>query len=161
MLTAEELLAGSELTYTVAIPTTLLTPGGQPGNGSAEQTVRLRPLTIRDLQLATRAAKENDTLVATIMVQQALVEPALAIAQVATLPAGLVQFLLQEVNRISGITTSQEQMNQALEAPLAKAAFLLAKAFGWTPQEVNNLTLGQVLLHLQMLKQQGKQVTGN
>ena len=45
-------------------------------------------------------------------------------------------------------------MNQALEAPLAKAAFILAKEFGWTPQAVNDLTLGQVLLHLQMLKQQ-------
>lgn len=154
MLTAEELLAGSELSYTVEIPPALLAP--EPNQGNGQRTVRLRPLTIRDLQLATRAAKENDTLVAAIMVQQALVEPTLTIAQVATLPAGLVQFLLQQVNRISGITTSQEQMNQALEAPLAKAAFLLAKAFGWTPQEVNNLTLGQVLLHLQMLKQQGK-----
>lgn len=158
MLTAEELLAGSTLSYTVAIPPSLLADTGQSNtgqsnNGATEQTVRLRPLTIRDLQLATRAAKENDTLVATIMVQQALVEPMLTIAQVAALPAGLVQFLLQHVNRLSGITASQEQMNQALEAPLAKAAFLLAKEFGWTPQEVNNLTLGQVLLHLQMLKQ--------
>lgn len=155
MLTAEELLAGSELSYTVEIPPALLAPLS-PTQGTSKHTVRLRPLTIRDLQLATRAAKENDTLVATIMVQQALVEPPLTIAQVATLPAGLVQFLLQQVNRISGITTSQEQMNQALAAPLAKAAFLLAQAFGWTPQEVNNLTLGQVLLHLQMLNQQGK-----
>ena len=153
MLTAEELLAGSTLSYTVAIPSSLLAPNGQPSNGATEQTVRLRPLTIRDLQLATRAAKENDTLVATIMVQQALVEPTLTIAQVAALPAGLVQFLLHHVNRLSGITTNQEQMNQALEAPLTKAAFILAKEFGWTPQEVNNLTLGQVLLHLQMLKQ--------
>lgn len=153
MLTAEELLAGSTLSYTVAIPPPLLAPHGQASNGATEQTVRLRPLTIRDLQLATRAAKENDTLVAAIMVQQALVEPTLTIAQVAALPAGLVQFLLHHVNRLSGITTSQEQMNQALDAPLAKAAFILAKEFGWTPQEVNNLTLGQVLLHLQMLKQ--------
>jgi len=154
MLTADELLAGSALSYTVAVPPTLLAPNGQPNNGATEPTVCLRPLTIRDLQLATRAAKENDTLVATIMVQQALVEPVLTIAQVAALPAGLVQFLLHHVNRLSGITTSQEQMNQALDAPLAKAAFILAKEFGWTPQEVNNLTLGQVLLHLQMLKQQ-------
>lgn len=155
MLTAEELLAGSELSYTVAIPSELLAPTGNQRQINGERTVCLRPLTIRDLQLATRAAKENDTLVAAIMVQQALVEPTMTIAQVAALPAGLVQFLLQHVNRLSGITTSQEQMNTALEAPLAKAAFILAKEFGWTPQEVNTLTLGQVLLHLQMLKQQG------
>ncbi len=155
MLTAEELLAGSELSYTVAIPSELLAPTGNQHQVNGDRTVRLRPLTIRDLQLATRAAKENDTLVAAIMVQQALVEPTMTIAQVAALPAGLVQFLLQHVNRLSGITTSQEQMNTALEAPLAKAAFILAKEFGWTPQEVNTLTLAQVLLHLQMLKQQG------
>jgi hypothetical protein len=155
MLTAEELLAGSELSYTIQIPPELVSPTAkqQPTNG--DHTVRLRPLTIRDLQLATRAAKENDTLVAAIMVHQALVEPTMTIAQVAALPAGLVQFLLQHVNRISGITTSQEQMNSALDAPVAKAAFILAREYGWTPQEVNDLTLGQVLLHLQMLKQQG------
>lgn len=154
MLSAEELLAGSELSYTIDIPPELLASSSQRGQATGDRTVRLRPLTIRDLQQATRAAKENDTLVAVLMVQQALVEPALTIAQVAALPAGLVQFLLQQVNRLSGITSSQEQMNNALEAPLAKAAFILAKEFGWTPQEVNNLTLGQVLLHLQMLKQQ-------
>jgi len=154
MLSAEELLAGSDVTYTIEIPPELLAPNGHRGQATADRSVRLRPLTIRDLQQATRAAKDNDTLVAVLMVQQALVEPALTIAQVAALPAGLVQFLLQQVNRLSGITTSQEQMNSALEAPLAKAAFILAKEFGWTPQEVNNLTLGQVLLHLQMLKQQ-------
>lgn len=154
MLSAEELLAGSELSYTIDIPPALLAPTGNRGQVTADRSVRLRPLTIRDLQQATRAAKENDTLVAVLMVQQALVEPAMTIAQVAALPAGLVQFLLQQVNRLSGITTSQEQMNNALDAPLVKAAFILAKEFGWTPQEVNNLTLGQVLLHLQMLKEQ-------
>ena len=151
MLTAEELLAGSALTYTVTIPAELLMPTAAP-SGNGEHTVRLRPLTIRDLQLATRAAKENDTLVGAIMVQQALVEPTMTIAQVATLPAGLVQFLLHHVNRLSGITTSQEQLTQAVEAPLTKAAFILAKEFGWTPQEVNSLTLGQVLLQLQLLQ---------
>jgi hypothetical protein len=154
MLSAEELLAGSELSYTIDIPAALLVQNGQRGQATGDHSVRLRPLTIRDLQQATRAAKDNDTLVAVIMVQQALVEPVLTVAQVAALPAGLVQFLLQQVNRLSGITTSQEQMNNALDAPLAKAAFILAKEFGWTPQEVNTLTLGQVLLHLEMLKQQ-------
>jgi hypothetical protein len=66
---------------------------------------------------------------------------------------GLVQFLLNEVNRISGITATAEQLSATTEAPLAKAAFILAREFGWTPQEVNELTLGQVLLHLQMLRE--------
>jgi hypothetical protein len=154
MLTAEELLAGSALTFEIEIPAEVLSPGnGHTRNqGTAQGTVRLRPLTIRDLQLVARAAKENDTLVATLMVQRALVEPEMSVAQVATMQAGLVHFLLQHVNRISGITSSAEQLSAAIEAPLARAAFILAKEFGWTPQEVNSLTLGQVLLHLQMLK---------
>ena len=66
---------------------------------------------------------------------------------------GLVQFLLDHVNRISGITATSEQLASAVDAPLAKAAFVLAQEFGWTPQQVSELTLGQVLLNLQMLKE--------
>ena len=116
-------------------------------------TVRLRPLTVRDLQLISRAAKESDSLTATLMVQRALVEPEMSVAQVAALHVGLVQFLLQHVNQISGITTTAEQTEEAMQAPLAKAAFILAREFGWTPQQVSELTLGQVLLHLQMLRE--------
>jgi len=32
-------------------------------------------------------------------------------------------------------------------------AFLLASEFGWTAQQVRELTLGQVLVHLEMLKE--------
>ncbi len=154
MLTVEDLLAGGSLTYEVEVPEAVLTP---QGNGHQvlrnDQTVRLQPLTVQDLQLIARAAKENDSLTATLMVQRALVEPALTVPQVAALHVGLVQFLLEQVNQISGITTSAEQMSTAMEAPLARAAFVLAKAFGWTPQQVSELTLGQILLHLQMLKE--------
>jgi len=149
MLTAEELLAGSELTYEVDIPPHLLSMSVS----NSANTVRLRPLTIRDLQLISRAAKESDSLIATLMVQRSLVEPEMSVLQVASLPVGLVQHLLSHVNRVSGITTTPEQMNGAIEDPLAKAAFVLAKSFGWTPQQVSELTLGQVLLHLQMLKE--------
>lgn len=157
MLSAEELLAGGALTYEMAIPSEVLHPtnvGSSAQEGStngASQTVRLQPLTVRDLQLISRAAKENDSLVATLMVQKALVEPQLTLAQVAAMHAGLVQFLVQQINQISGITTSAEQQSLAMSAPLTRAAFVLAKEFGWTPQQVSELTLGQILLHLQML----------
>ncbi len=154
MLTAEELLAGSSLTFEVEIPPDVLHPGQDPGTADAPQTVRLRPLAVRDLQLISRAAKEQDQLTATLMVQRALVEPEMSVAQVAALHVGLVQFLLNEVSHISGITATTEALSATSEAPLAKAAFVLAREFGWTPQEVNELTLGQVLLHLQMLKEQ-------
>lgn len=176
MLSAEELLAGSSLTFEVAVPPDLLHPGGNAGNGAADpgavrddapasgrvaapasgrgglQTVRLRPLTVADLQLVLRAAKESDTLVAALMVQRALVEPVLSVVQVAGLQVGLLEFLFAEVNRISGIGTTEGELRTAVEAPLAKAAHVLAREFGWTPPQVSELTLGQILVHLQMLQ---------
>jgi hypothetical protein len=154
MLSAEELLAGGSLTFEVEVPAEVLRPAGGDG---APTTLRLRPLTVRDLQLVSRAAKESDTLTATLMVQRALVEPEMSIAQVSAMHVGLLQFLLEQVNRVSGITATSEQLSDAVEAPLAKAAFVLAQEFGWTPQQVNELTLGQVLLHLQMLKERSRQ----
>ncbi len=159
-LTAEELLAGSSLTYEIEIPGHVLYPTESVANGTAKsgdaRKVRLRPLNVRDLQLVARAAKENDSLVATLMVQRALVEPEMSVPQVSAMHAGLVQYLLEQVNRISGITTSAESLSAATDAPLSKAAFVLAKAFGWTPQQVSELTLGQVLLHLRMLQENSK-----
>jgi hypothetical protein len=150
MLTAEELLAGNGLTYEVRIPPELLRPGAN------EDAVTLRPLTVADLQLVTRAAKESDTLVATLMVQRALVEPAMTVAQVATMPVGLLEFLLNDVMRISGMGVTETELHTAVQAPLARAAHVLAKQFGWTPPQVSELTLGQILVHLQLLEQQGR-----
>jgi len=152
MLSAEELLAGSTLTYEIEVPAEVLLPGSPTKNGDGHNTVRLRPLTVADLQIILRAGKESDSLLATLMVQRALVEPQMTVAQVAAAHAGLVEYLLTEVNRISGISASQDQILRARESPLAKAALVLAHEFGWTPQQVSELTLGQVMLHLQMLR---------
>jgi hypothetical protein len=153
MLSADELLAGSSLTFEFEVPANVLHPADGTTSEGSVRKVRLRPLTVRDLQLISRAAKESDSLTATLMVQQALVEPQMSVFQVAAMHVGLTQFLLQQVNHISGITATSEQLSTAIEAPLVKAAFVLAREFGWTPQEVNELTLGQVLLNLQMLKE--------
>ena len=128
-------------------------PGDQNGNGAPPQRVQLRPLTVKDLQLISRAAKDSDTLVAALMVQRSLVEPAMEVAQVSVMHAGLLQFLLDEVYRISGLSATPDGLSEAARDPLARAAFVLAKEFGWTPEEVNDLTLGQVLLQMQMLKE--------
>jgi hypothetical protein len=153
ILTGEELLAGAEIAFDVEVPPHILQPTNPEGVVRA-RWVRLRPLTVHDLQLITRAAKESDSLNATLMVQRALIEPELSVAQVAAMHVGLLQFLLLHVNQISGIAATSEQLASAAEAPLAKAAFILAREFGWTPQQVGDLTLGQVLLHLQMLRAQ-------
>lgn len=86
-----------------------------------------------------------------LMVQSALIEPKMSVENVAKLPAGLVQFLLQEVNRISGLSLSKDELDNAIKAPLTKAVFVLAKEFGWTPSECAELTVGQVMLYLEML----------
>jgi hypothetical protein len=154
MISADDLVAGSGLTYAVAVPPELVgAPADARAAESARRSVRLRPLTVHDLQLISRAAKESDSLTATLMVQRALIEPEVSVPQVAAMPVGLVQFLLERVNEISGITTASEQIRDAMTMPITKAAFVLAREFGWTPAQVQELTLGQVLLHLEMLKE--------
>jgi hypothetical protein len=148
-LTAEELLAGSALTCEVAIPSDLLHASS---SAVADSHVMLRPLTVRDLQRISKAAHEDDGLSAALMIQQALVEPALKPEQVSQLPAGLARFLVDQINELSGITTSRDELEELVQAPLAKACFVLAKEFGWTPEQASGMTIGQILLYLEMAR---------
>ena len=84
------------------------------------------------------------------MIQEALVEPALKYEQVLQLPAGFARFLVDRINEISGIDTPRDALQEFVQAPLAKACFILAKEFGWTPEEVSGMTIGQILLYLEM-----------
>lgn len=145
MLSADELLAGSAVTTRVEIPRALL-----GADESEDREVRLRPLSVHDLRLINRAARESDDLTAALMVQRSLVEPELTVQQITTMSAGLLQFLLQHVNRISGIHVSEEELADAMQDPLAQASLALAREYGWTPQQIGELTLGQILMHLQM-----------
>jgi len=146
-LTTEELLAGSSLTHPVDIPAELI-----PGNGGLAGQVVLKPLTVKDVQLIVRATRDDAALSSSLMIQQALVEPALSAAQVAALPAGLARFLVDQINHISGLATSADELTEHVQAPLARACFALAREFGWTPEEVSGLTIGQILLYLQMAR---------
>lgn len=159
-LSAEELLAGASLTYEVEVPAEILDPGG--GNGRTPEgasaparTVRLRPLNVQDLQLVSRAAKESDTLLGALMVQRALVEPELTVAEVARLSAGLVEYLLARVNALSGLDATARDIAAATEAPLVRAAHVLARDYGWTSRELEGMTLGQILLHVRMSLEEG------
>jgi hypothetical protein len=151
-LTAEELLAGSALTHEVAVPADLI---GENGNGLHDAQVVLRPLTVRDLQRIGKAVSGDDSLSAALMIQQALVEPALRSEQVSQLPAGLARFLVEQINAISGISTPRDALEELVQAPLARACFVLAREFGWTPEEVSGMTIGQVLLYLEMAHRGG------
>jgi hypothetical protein len=150
MLSADSLLADAQATVTVEIPAAVL-----PSVAAAlpsDRCVRLRPLVVGDLRLIMRAARDNDELTAALMVHRSLLEPELTLAQVSAMPLGLMQFLLREVNRVSGLTASEAEIAAALEDPLAQASLRLSQAFGWTPQEIGKLTMGEVLTHLQFLK---------
>lgn len=74
--------------------------------------------------------------------------------QVTQLPAGLASFLLDRINAISGISTSRDALEEMVQAPLARACFVLAKEFGWTPEDVSGMTIGQILLYLEMSRRE-------
>lgn len=123
---------------------------GTNGDTPVAARVVLRPLTVRDLQRIGKAAANDDSLSATLMIQQALVEPTLKVEQVSQLPAGLARFLVERINALSGISTPRDALAEMVQAPLAKACFILAQQFGWTPEEVSGMTIGQILLYLEM-----------
>lgn len=152
-LTAEELLAGSMLTHTVEIPADLFPDNGE---APADTQVKLRPLTVQALQRIGKASRDDEALLATLMIQQALVDPALQFEQVAQLPAGVARFLVERINAISGIDTPRDALEELVQAPLARACFVLAKEFGWTAEEVSGMTIGQILLYLEMAHRAGE-----
>ena len=154
-LSADELLSGGRSTHRFAVPATVLAPAGIPDAGDPDAvpegaTVVLRPLLLADLQRIHKAAREDQALTSVLMVQQALVEPSVTIDQVNRMHAGLVEFLLAEVNRISGLSLTGDELAEAVQAPMARACFELSRHFGWTPEECAGLTVGQILLYLEM-----------
>lgn len=152
ILTADQILAGASLQHEVELPPNLV---AAPAKNGGPSKVVLRPLAVRDLQRINRAAKDDDALSAALMIQQALVEPELKAEQVSQLPAGLASFLIDRINALSGISTSRDELEEAVQAPLARACFVMAKEFGWTPEEVSGMTIGQILLYLEMSKREG------
>ncbi len=151
-LQTEDLLFSAEITHTIPVPPHILYPA-EPDKEPPQSigTVELRPLRLIDLQRIHKAGENQNHLTSVLMVQQALVDPKMTIEQVNSLHAGLVQFLLQEINRISGLGLAGDELRETVQAPLAKACFILAREFGWTPEQCAGLTMGQVLLYLEML----------
>jgi hypothetical protein len=151
-LSVEELLLGAEATSVVEIPADVLEPASADGGGDAPPTtVVIRPLTLADVQRIQKAARDERVLTSVLMVQQALVEPKVTVEQVNRMHAGLVEFLLREVNHVSGLMLDADELQQTVRAPLARACFVLAREFGWTPEECAALTLGQALVYLELL----------
>ncbi|MEM9010933.1 MAG: hypothetical protein AAGE18_06885 [Pseudomonadota bacterium] len=143
-LSTEDLLAGGSLEHEVEVAP------GQLGSEAAGGSVRVRPLSVRDLQMIAKAAKDDEALSAALIIQRALVEPKLKLDEVQRLPAGLARHLVERINALSGVDLPRDALEELVQAPLAKACFVLAKEFGWTPEDVSGMTIGQILLYLEM-----------
>lgn len=148
ILSAEDLLAGSTLVHEVDVPAGTLAPDPDGDSGAPRGAVRLRPLSVGALATVSRAAREDPGLIPVLMIKEALVEPALEVADIRHLHAGLVQFLLDRINAISGLDSDGQGAEEALGSPLGETHLLLAKHFGWTPEQVGQLTPGQVAVYL-------------
>ena len=148
-LTIEELVAGSALKHEVEIPRDLLSPSGS-APVAPDSKVVVRPLNVLDLQRIAKAARDDDSLSAALMIQQAVVTPTMEIEQILKLPAGIARFLVDSINSISGISMPHDALQEHIQTPLAKACFILAREFGWTPEQVSGMTIGQILLYLEM-----------
>src|SRR6476660_3348521 len=142
-ITPEELLAGNEATFDVEIPVALLDPDAGT-LATPSRKVRLRPLTVKDIQLIARAAKDDEVLTSVLMIQRSVVEPVLKQQQISELRGGLVTFLVDRINRISGLSAGEDELRAMADAPVVQAFFLLAREFNWTPQQVHEMTIGQV-----------------
>jgi hypothetical protein len=106
---------------------------------------------MRDVQRIHKASEDSQALTSVLMVQQALVEPKLSVEQVGQMHAGLVEFLIREINRVSGLSLHGDDLQTLVQAPLARACFVLAREFGWTTEQCADLTMGQILLYIEMI----------
>ena len=158
LLTAEDLLAGAEVVHDVEIPDAVLHPGAPTGDSpAAPRRVRIRPLTVRDVQLIARAARQDEVLTSALMIQRAVVEPTLREKDVVAMHGGLVRFLVDAINRASGLATEEDDLREMARSPLVQAFTILAREFGWTPAQVQRLTVGQIVGYLQTLQRAGEE----
>jgi hypothetical protein len=146
MLTAQDLLAGSSITHEVNIPEAILHP--QSTGRLSSGFVRLKPLSVGALTLISRAARDDTSLVPLLMIKEAMVEPALSLEQARQIHIGLVDFLVSQINLISGLGPTGESYEEAFHSPAGKTHLLLARHFGWTPEQVAQLTPAQVMVYL-------------
>jgi hypothetical protein len=85
------------------------------------------------------------------MIKEALVEPQLGFDEIRGLHAGLVQFLVAAVHRISGLQADGDTVHAASSSAIGEAHLRLARHYGWTPSQVAELTPGQMAVYLSAL----------
>ncbi|MBN1480114.1 hypothetical protein JXA70_07575 [candidate division KSB1 bacterium] len=147
ILSDADLLAGSTIIHDIPIPQEVLQPG-QGSDTDSPGVVRLRPLNIATLSAISRAARDEVSLIPMLMIKESVIEPALKIEAIRQMHVGLVHFLVDKINQISGLATDEKTLEQSAFSALSQTHILLAKHFGWTPEQVSQLTPGQVAVYL-------------
>jgi len=84
--------------YSLKIPAGIL----QPVNGQL-QSVTIKPLTIHEFQMIMKAAKNDHMLIPLLIVKEAVVAPRFDLQQIRGMKVGLVNFLIGEIKKLSGI----------------------------------------------------------
>jgi hypothetical protein len=98
--------------------------------------------------LISKAARDDPSLVPLLIINKSIIEPQLSLEQIKRLHVGLVHFLIAQINQLSGLSADGDQVKTAAETTLSYSHVLLAKHFGWTPEQVSQLTPGQVAIYL-------------
>ena len=87
-------------------------------------------------------------MVPLLLVKESMVEPTMSLDELRRLHAGLIHYLVSKVNTISGLSPSGDVLDDAVRSPAGQVHVLLAKHFGWSPDQVARLTPGQVAVYL-------------
>ena len=102
ILSAEDLLAGTDTSFEIAIPDSVFQPNGLQ-NGQMP-SVKVKPLSIGVFQLIIKGAKEDAGLIPVLMIKEGMAEPKLTVQQIKALPVGLVEFLVEQIRNVSGLS---------------------------------------------------------
>jgi hypothetical protein len=106
MLTAEDLLFGVHSSYDVAVPQSLLQPTADRSEIGADKdkNVQLQPLSLRTFQRIVKTCQYDSDQISRYMIREGLINPKLTDEQIAMLPVGIANFLVEKIQWISGLS---------------------------------------------------------
>ena len=110
VLTAEDLLSGTDSILDVSLPKELI---GGSGEIDQDETgiIKLRPLSIGTFNLVLRAAQNERGLVPLLMIKESMVEPKLTLDQIKNMQLGLTEFIVSKIKTISGLNEKKNYSN--------------------------------------------------
>lgn len=92
------MLIDAKETYTIEIPGNILAPVD-----GALQRIIIKPLDVHTFQLIAKASRDDHSQIPLLIVKESVTDPALNINQIKGMKVGLVNFLINEIKRVSGI----------------------------------------------------------